>query len=296
MYNFKKNVKLYIVENGNKHSIEVYSDVSASQTFDEQSNKLKTLHDLNALHESASITKANVGNFSFTTPIHNTTVTPIVLTLGTTYSSGTVSFFDIYIESDNVIYKLEKAVIESMTFNIERNAVLTVSISGSAAKLLLHSTLAAPVAIPGTLVVVASKTYAAVKGLNVSIAGTTLSSIAAVNMDIANEVSWLNYNTMQNSLAGNIAYPSNYVVQGRTLSGSVTEFLTTENISTITDTSTIAPLVLDIYDGNTVPILKFNLPSVVFTRRLNMEEIFNRVYDFRLNSNSTNVKPIYKGV
>ena len=123
MYNFKKNVKLYIVENGNKHSIEVYSDVSASQTFDEQSNKLKTLHDLNALHESASITKANVADFNFTTPIHNTTVTPIVLTLGTTYSSGTVSFFDIYIESDNAIYKLEKAVIESMTFNIERNAI-----------------------------------------------------------------------------------------------------------------------------------------------------------------------------
>lgn len=295
MHNFKKNVKLYIVEGGNKHSIEVYSDVSASQTFDEQSNKLKTLHNLNDLHESASITKANVANFSFTTPIHNTTVTPIVLTLGTTYSSGTVSSFDIYIESDNVIYKLEKAVIDSMTFNIERNAVLTVSVSGSAGKLLLHSTLTAPVAIPGTLVVT-SKTYASVRGLNVSIAGTVLKSIAAVNIDIANEISWINYNTLQSSLGGNIAYPSNYVVKGRTLSGSVTEFLTTENINTITDTSTVAALVLDIYDGNSIPILKFNLPSVVFTRRLNMEEIFNRVYDYRLNSNSTNVKPIYKGV
>lgn len=294
MYNFKKNVKLYIVENGNKHSIEVYSDVSASQTFDEQSNKLKTLHNLNDLHEGASITKANVANFNFTTPIHNTTDTPIVLTLGTTYSSGTISSFDIYIESDNVIYKLEKAVIEAMTFNIERNTVLTVSISGSAAKLLLHSTLAVPVAVPGTPVVVASKTYTAVKALNVSIAGTVINTVAAVNIDISNEVSWLNYNTLQNSLAGNIAYPSNYVVQGRTLSGSVTEFLTTENINTITDTSTTAPLVLDIYDG--VSILKFNIPSVVFTRRLNMEEIFNRVYDFRLNNNSTNVKPIYKGV
>lgn len=56
MYNFKKNAKLYIVEldaNGsatNQHSIEIYSDITASQTFDEQSYKRKTLHKIGRAH------------------------------------------------------------------------------------------------------------------------------------------------------------------------------------------------------------------------------------------------------
>lgn len=300
MYNFKKNAKLYIVENGNKHSIEVYSDLSASQTFDEQSYGLKTLHDQTALHQGAVISKANVANFSFTTPIHNVAsgTTPIVLTLGGVYTGGTIASFDLYVDSDNVTYKIEKAVIEELTFNIERNAILTVSVSGTASKAFLYSTQAAPVAIPGTPVTVGSKTYTYVAGINVSIAGTSLTSVVAAHVDLRNEVSWLDYTTMQASLNGITSYPSSYVVSKRELIGSTTQFITTENVSTLADTSTNAALVIDIYDvvGASVPLLKFNLPSAVYTRRLNMEEIFNRVFDFRLNTNSTIVKPIYKGV
>ena len=51
MYNFKKATKLYIVENGNKHTIDIYPDISASQTFEEQGYKRKTLHALNDLHD-----------------------------------------------------------------------------------------------------------------------------------------------------------------------------------------------------------------------------------------------------
>ena len=83
MYNFKKNIKLYIVELNaagaptNRHAVEIYSDVSASQTFDEQSYKRKNLHALIDLHEYAVINNANVANFSFTTPILNIATTPL---------------------------------------------------------------------------------------------------------------------------------------------------------------------------------------------------------------------------
>jgi hypothetical protein len=42
--------------------------------------------------------------------------------------------------------------------------------------------------------------------------------------------------------------------------------------------------------------LRFNLPSIVYTKRVGTDDIINRVFDYRLNTNSTNVKPIYKGV
>lgn len=293
MYNFKKNAKLYIVEGSNKHSIDIYSDVSASQTFDEQSYKLKTLHNLNNLHEGATITRAAPANFEFTTPILDMATAPITLRLATEYANGTVSSFDIYIESDNVKYKLEKAVIDTATFNITMSSVLTLSISGSASRLSLYTG-----SIPGTLISPGITEYVKPTGIAVTINSTSLDNIAAINLDISNGVSWTPNSTLHKSLVNNMIYPEAYTVDSRRVSGSLTQFLTSDNVASLSDTTTTSPIVIDVFTeiGQSVPFLKFNLPSSVFTRRVSMDELFNRVYDFRLNTNSTTVKPIYKGV
>jgi hypothetical protein len=304
MYNFKKNIKLYIVELNssgvptNKHQIEIYNDVSASQTFDEQSYKQKSLHNLLHLHEHAIVNNANTANFSFTTPILNIASTPLVLSLGGDYSSGTIVNFDIYVESDNVIYKLTTCVIESLTFNIERTSILTVSVSGSASRVSKFGNVGA-VTIPGTTFNVGTKAYISIDKLNTVISGITLDNIAALNVDIRNDISWTQNTTVNAAIAGTMVYPSSYVLQGRTFSGSITQFLTSDNVDILSDTNTSASVLIEIYSNGyslTTPILQFNLPSTVFTRRLNFEELINRVYDFRLNSNLTIVKPIYKGV
>jgi hypothetical protein len=304
MYNFKKNIKLYIVELNsagvptNKHAIELYNDVSASQTFDEQGYKQKTLHNLTHLHEHAVVNNANTANFSFTTPILNIATTPIILTLGGDYSTGTIVSFDIYVESDNVIYKLTKCVIESLAFNIERTSILTVSVSGSASRVSKFGNVGA-ITIPGTTFNVGAKSYIDTHKVSTSVAGVQLSSVAALNIDIRNDIAWSQNTTVNNAISGTMVYPSSYVLQGRTFSGSITQFLTSDNVDTLSDTSTSAPVVIGIFNNgysSTTPILQFNLPSTVFTRRLNFEELINRVYDFRLNSNLTIVKPIYKGV
>lgn len=291
MYNFKKNAKLYIVEGSNKHSLEIYNDLSASQTFDEQGYRQKTLHNLNSLHEGATITRAAPANFQFTTPILDIASTPIILTLGTSYANGTVSSFDMYIESDNVVYKLEKAVIESNTFNITMDSILTVSVSGSASKLSRFTG-----TIPGTLVNIGTKNYARVAGLSVSINSLVQESIASINIEINNGVAWTPNTTLHASLQGNIIYPTSYVVEDRRVSGSVTQFLTSENVAALSDTTTNTPIILDVFSSIGQSFLKFNIPSSVYTRRLGMDELFTRTYDFRLVSNSTTVKPIYKGV
>ena len=307
MYNFKKNAKLYIVELNasgtatNQHSIEIYSDISASQTLDEQSSPTKTLHSPTSLHEYAVVNSANAANFSFTTPVLNITTTPIVLTLAREYSTGTITNFDMYIQSDNVIYKVAKCVIESITFNLEMTSVVTLSVSGTASKISKYGNVGA-VTIPGTVFTPtygAGNKYATIDTMKVTIGSTVLDSVAAINVDLKNDIKWYDENTLQESLAGNtIRYPTAYVLQKRTFSGSVTQFITSDNVDTLTDSSMTAAVDIQIYEqsySTTTPILRFNLPSTVFTRRLNFEELINRVYDFRLNSNSTIVKPLYKG-
>ena len=296
MYNFKKNAKAYIVSGTQQYQIDIYNDISASQTFDEQSYKRKTLHALNDLHDHAVVNNANPANFSFTTPIPDSASTPIVLTLGGTYAGGIVSSFDLYIQSDNVIYKLEKCVIDSMAFNLEMKSVLTVSVSGTAAKLSKFGNVGS-VTIPGTVNTL-TRSYAKIDRLSVSIAGSVLDSIAAINVDLKNDINWVGNNTVNEAITGSMMYPSSYTVQGRTLSGSITQFITSDNIDTLSDTSTSAAIDLSIYYltySSSTALLRFNLPSTVFTRRLNFEELINRVYDFRLNTNTTTVKPIYKG-
>jgi hypothetical protein len=319
MYNFKKNAKLYIVElnaNGSafrQHSIEIYSDITASQTFDEQSSPTKTLHNQTYLHDYAVVNSANAANFSFTTPIPNITTIPIVLALGREYSitnlngstttlDGTLANFDMYIQSDNVIYKLTKCVIESIAFNIEMKSILTMSVSGSASKLAKYGNVGA-VTIPGTVftpIAGAGSKYATVDTMSIVVGGVTADSIAAIHMDLKNDIKWYDETVLQDSLASNsIRYYTVYVLQKRTLSGSVTQFLTSDNVDLGSDTSMTAAVDIQIFEqsySSTTPILRFNLPSTVFTRRLNFEELINRVYDFRLNSNSTIVKPLYKNL
>lgn len=304
MYNFKKNVKAYLVELDsagaatNQHSLEIYSDITASQTFAEQGYKRKTLHALTDLHEHAVVNNANPANFSFTSPLLDISTTPILLTLGSTYSSGNIVNFDLYIQSDNVIYRIEKCVIDAIAFNIEMKAVLTMSISGTAKKLSKFGNVGA-VTIPGTVFNIGTKKYSRVDKLSVSVAGTILDSIPSIHMDLKNDISWYQNNTINDAVSGNMMYPGSYVLQGRTFSGSITQFITSANVDTISDTSTTAPIIISIYSeaySATTPILQFNLPSTAFTRRLNFEELINRVYDFRLNTNTTTVKPIYKGV
>lgn len=309
MYNFKKNAKLYIVELDatgtatRQHSIEIYSDISASQTFDEQGYKRKTLHNLTDMHDYAVVNNANVANFSFTTPILNITTTPIVLSLAREYSSGNITSFDIYIQSDNVIYKLTKCAIDGITFNIEMRSILTLSVSGTASKLSKFGNVGSvtiPVGTSGifTPVLGTGNKYASIDKMSVAIDGNSLDSIAAINIDLKNEISWYESKTIQQSTASIMMYPSSYVLQGRTLSGSLTQFLTSANADSLADTSTSSPIIIKLYnktDPTATPILEFNLPSTVFTRRLNFEELINRVYDFRLNSNTITSTIKYKG-
>lgn len=291
MYNFKKNAKLYYVDSSNnRYSLDVYADISASQTYDEQSYRQKTLHSLNSLHEAAVISKALPANFSFTSPILDEASTPPLLLLATQYSGGTVSSGDFYIELDNFILKIEKAVIQTLTFNIARDSILTASYSGSASRLSVVGS------VPGIPIATGTKTYTSVERASVSINGTTIGNVAAMNIEFSNNITWTPYDTLHGAITSTTLYPSSYVVSERVVSGSITEFITSNNLNNLTDYSTSGSVDITVGTAITPNLLRFYLPTAVFTRRVNIDELITRVYDFRLISNNTIVKPIYKGV
>ena len=286
MYNFKRNSKLYLVYGGLKYKLEIYPDLSMSQTFNEQGVPRKTLHDQTALHEHAVIVKANAASFSFTVPFFDQSTIQKELELSTSYTNGVAPYFDLYIQSDNIIYKIEKAVFETTTFNLSRNSPITVSLSGSGSKITQVTS------IPGVLQNTPTREYTRVSSLEVGINNTTLSSVTNINIEVDNDIAWTKNDTLDQSLAGNIIFPANFVLSGREVKGSVTHFVTSDNKSELVNTSTSATLLLKVNST----LLQFNLPSVVFTRRDDMNDLIVRTYDFRLNTNSQSIKPIYKGV
>lgn len=288
MFNLKKRTKLYLVEGDNKYSIDIYSDVNASQTYDEQSSKKKTLHRPGDLYAGASISRANPVNFSFTSPIKLVKLgltTPILLDLATSLTNYTVRNFDLYIVNDYVTYKISKAVIESVTFNISRDSVLTMSVSGTASKKEVYSIPTAQSPIPGVLVD-QDGSYTYVARTSVSINNAEVYSLAGVNIDFRNEIKWVPNNTINSAINGGVVFPEKYVLEARQLSGSITEFLTDGNIVNLPDTSTSSAISIKIFTDETdTPVLNILLNSAVYTRRLSMDEIYTRVYDFRANSN-----------
>lgn len=284
MYNFKRNSKVYLVQNGLRYKVEVYPDLSASQTFDEQGFKRKTLHAQTDLHEHAVVVKANPANFSFTVPVFDQASIQKELELSSLYTDGIAPSFDLFIESDNVIYKLENGVFETTTINLGREEILTATLTGSASRIIKVASMT------GTLQSIPTRAFTRISTFQVQIGSVVLSAIVNANMEISNNIEWVKNDTLDQ--LGNIVYPQSYVLAGREVKGSLTSFLTTENEPELSDQSTTLALVMSINTN----LLVFNLPSIVFTRRTEYQDLVTRTYDFRLNTNATTVKPIYKGV
>lgn len=296
MVSFKRNTKLYIVQftNGtpsSRHRLDIYSDLSASQTLNEVSVRKRTLHRMNDLNEGGIITNANAANFSFTTLIMDQLTYPFIFDLACNINSSyNIDYFDIYLETTNAIYKLEKSVITSLVFNISKESTLTVSISGESSRFYI---------VPSMPLTESSVTYSPTRlyGLGVSIGAGSVSNILGINIEFVNTINWKNFDTVHNS--GSINYPTTYVLESKRVSGSITQLITADNIDEADNSGTSDSLVIDIISeaGQTPSLLKFNLPSIVYTRRDDFGgEFITRAYDYRLNSNSVNVKPIYKGV
>lgn len=297
-YSFKQECKVYIVRGPLRWKIEVYPDLNFSQTFEERSRSVKTLHDQNALFEEATINKANPANFNFTVLLTKGNDFDI---LGKWLTEGlegdeALSSYDVYVDTGVDIFKLTKGVIERATFQTVRDSIITVSLDGSAARLTHYGT--SSTVIPGT----PQERDAVHTGIIprrtiVEVDGVELTNIAGITIELSNEVQWIEYDTLHKSLyvtsASDSQYPEVFVVSKKVLSGTIQQYITNENSSKLNTWSTNSTLRIRVGDWDAYQ-LELNIPRAVLTNRIQPDAIFMQSYDFRMTHSPNQVYEVLK--
>jgi hypothetical protein len=285
-YKFKEEAEIYLSFAGSTIRLDVEPDLSFSQTFTDKTYPQKTLHEQHKLHDASSIKRANPANFEFTIPALNEDDLDQLFNLLVDFKSGTntLNTFDLVIKfPDGDRYKLETCVITSGTFIIEKLENLKLAIAGQATKL-ITSGVSDVSAARGT-----RTPLAATPALFVKMAGIDLTaSVFRVSVELQNRISWVPYETVNGALsvtnASTSMYPSEFTLKSRALSGSVSQYITSDFKSDLQQWET--GVTVDIRAGTTSSKgFQIDLDDCTFTNRLQVDEAFVQVYDWKSNAN-----------
>jgi len=290
-YSFKQNCKVYLVSGSQRWQIEVYPDLEFSQTFNEKAINVKTLHDQNAMFEEAIINKANPANFSFTVLLpagNDFNVIGDWLTKRNELGSDEALYsYDVYVDTGVDIFKITKGVASRATFQIYKDRILTVSIEGTASALTRFGTSGID-DIPGTVQIRDNPIIPVIpRGLLIELDGVELKNINGLAIELVNDIQWLEYDTLHNSLyvssAADVQLPAAFVVSKKTLSGTIQQYITDENNSRMQSFSTNSTLRIRVSNGSAY-YLDVNMPKVVFTNNIQPGEVFVQSYSFRMTT------------
>ena len=296
-YNFRRESSVFIVHGGSRYAINTTPEVSISQTFAEDSYTVKTLHDQTKMFDGTTITKANPANFSFSVYLTEEKDETIVKSLLTEYdtSSGEqlVKTFDLYIVSTESTFKIENCHIKNGDFIFSIERPLTLQVSGQGEKLTRAGD--STFTVPGT-VVSPSSTYTPTSAvLDVEVGGTDVPNLVNATLSVQNNTNFKGYETLQNSLSvtnkTNAMYPNGFFLEDRVVAGNITQFLTSSNSSDFFDFSTNSNItVKTLLNGGT--FFQAALTGCMFTKRVQVGEAFQSVFDFRLASSPANLNTI----
>jgi len=292
-YNFKNDTKVYIIHNNVRYELDVTEEISFSQTFTDQTYPKRTLHNLNHFFEESNIKKANPANFEFTIPIlleDDLQIVHDLLIDNDTVGGHSLKTFDLYIKSTDVVYVLKDCVITNGTYIIEKLENLKLGIQGQAAKLRRESFV--PDALQGYTISSRSGTrnFQKIDHLTLTLGINDLrDSLYRVSVEVQNDIKWSPYETIDDSLnvstAFNTMYPSNFTLEKRIVSGSISRYVTDANETDSQTWKHDQPI--RIRAGHSSPKgFDINLDSCTFTNRVTVEDVYSQTYDWKFNSNS----------
>lgn len=283
--NYRRETKLFLFQDGSKYEIKLDGDFDFSQTFSEKSTSSNTLH--NTQHfESSSIVKANPADFEFRVNLLLQNDAQILFD-----NLLNPRFCDLYFQTSHATFKLDRAVFTNGNFEIGRNSILKLSISGEAA--ILQRAGDESYTIPGVAVVPSTKRTPFIPGIEISLNSRDISLlIADVSAELQNDIKWVPYETMNQAVKvvarGNAMYPSNFVLNKKIFAGSITKYVATGDEATLLNFDKEAPLRIKVGKtiSNTFYGLDFNMASCSFTNRVTPREIYTQNFDWRLTSNA----------
>lgn len=284
-------------------------DVTFSQTFQEQGVGRRTLHDRTKFVEGSSITRANPADFSFTLYMIDGEFgfehqhKPLNFLLNTNSTTEGIDSFNLYFVysdySPEAYYKLEKCVFTSGSFNIPRNGLMTVNLSGTASKLDRRED-----SFSTTELVNQSGTYLSDYSLNPVFAVSKeftvefkpllsyeeQDKILGASIEVQNNIDWTPNSTLQESLdvtaEFNTIFPNNYVLTEKSVGGSIQQYTDTEVLNQGGSQNYIQAwrdidirISAGLASSNIQLVATF--PDARFTTRTNFGEVFTQNYDFR---------------
>lgn len=280
-------------------------DISFSQTFKQESSKRNTLHNPDQFFSRSTIKEANPASFSFTMymikepSINQNKLLDLLLnySVDPTYTLDTFTLYFVYENySPQVYYKLENCVMSSGSFNIPRNGLMTVGLSGEASKLsrVFGSNIWN---VNPHLGYVDFPEYAISKAFEVYVGGTSstykLDNIMGASFEVQNSIEWTRNSTLQDSLAvtdeTNTIFPAFFTLEGRSFAGSIEQYIdqtksmSRNNILTWSEGTTVNIKAGLATNNFQLEILLENNAS--FTNRSNFGEVFSQNYDFKLIAN-----------
>jgi len=285
------------VGSGAIYNLEVGPGLSFSQTFTENTHSVKTIHSEN-FFEAGTITTANAANFEFQLPVISESDFDIVRT-----KLLDCTTFDLYISTQQDVFRLENSVLTSGTFEIERLKPLRLSVTGQASKL---TKVAANNAFttPGVIVAdSATRTHLISEEHTITLGGSDISdSIYSIKAELQNDIEWTPYQTVNAGLAATNAatamFPDSFTIKGKTLSGSIGRYLadtTGSDVQTFTrGTSLRIQAGKDLHVSNAYPGIDINMTSCSFTNRATVSDVFTQSYDWRFSDNPTNLLGVIK--
>lgn len=293
-YSIRHNSKVYIVKDNLRYELQVYPNLTFSQTYEEKGHSVKTLHTQFDMFEKASITRANPANFGFTVLIDKGGDFEVLRdwlidTVGDSSVESLVTY-DVYVDTGVHIFKLTKGVLTGATFQVARDALITVSLTGEATKL---------EKVPALVGVPQARTKADTfipRQVEILKNGELVDNLMSVSVEFNNQVNWIDYETLHKSLyvatPEDTQYPEAFVVSSRSLSGTIRRYLT-ELSSEPNQWQLNVPLKIRISDGTT-DRLTFDIPSVVITTNIMPEEIYTETDTFRMTVSPDNLADVIK--
>ena len=134
--------------------------------------------------------------------------------------------------------------------------------------------------------------------LDISLNGSPVTDIVSVTLELQNEVSWTGYTTVNKAVSATTMYPSGFTVSKKILAGSITQYLTNGNSSTVQTFDTDASLSIKAGNGLSGSFFRgFSFGPAVcsFTNRVNSQSaVYVQSYDWRLVENPASLATILK--
>ena len=292
-YNIKQQAKVYLVHGGYRYTLEVSPEITFSQTFTDKTNSVRTLHDQNNFFDRSNIKKGNPANFTFEVYFSKDNFAQSSTKIVHDRLLDCASF-DLYISTEQDVFKLEKCVIANGTYGIERSKPLSLKVTGTASKLSKVG-VASSYSFPGTAVQVNANLQHLRTGqvtLTLGTGNTDISTeVVALKVELQNTVKWLQNMTVDAGIAvtgsSNAVFPQNYVVSKKSLAGSITRYICDTNSAQLQTFDTSTPLRVKVGEviGSTFYGLDFNMPTCSFTNRTAVSDVFLQSYDWRNTSN-----------